>query len=88
MISLKDKPVEDWSKDEVQDWFVEGKFAKYASKFKGLGGKSLTSLTKDDFQKITENVAIGIAIYNAVTSLKKRYYENCFLLYCIILLTP
>lgn len=66
---LKAKRVEEWSADEVQDWFRQNKpFAEFASKFKGFDGKSLASLTENQFQKISEN-AIGIAMYNEIQNL-------------------
>ena len=67
----KDKPVELWTKVQVQDWFHQNdEFTEFGSKFKGLSGKSLAGLTEQQLQKELGNLQ-GSALYNAVAALKK-----------------
>jgi len=66
---LSHKPVEEWTEDEVEKWFLEGRFAEFAPKFKGLSGKSLAGLQKEDFLRRCPEM--GDVIYNAVQALLK-----------------
>jgi hypothetical protein len=68
--SQLDPDVRKWTQEEVQTWFKQGKFAKYAHHFRLCDGVDLAALTKDDFQTLAKS-ADGIVLYNAVQSLLK-----------------
>ena len=50
------KPLVNWTKDEVQQWFKSSKYSDYARRFLGLDGKDLAGLTEVQFQKELGNI--------------------------------
>ena len=61
------KPMEQFSVEEVQNWFKtfdEGKYADLAKNFAELNGDMMVNLSQDDCIRIAKNTAKGILIYN------------------------
>ena len=70
----KSKPLKEWKRDEVQNWFCSyesGLFKDYAKSFTLYDGKSLLKLSKEDFIKILEDYSIGILLFNTIQDLEK-----------------
>lgn len=65
------KPLVEWSKEEVQDWFRKSEYSQHSEHFK-LSGKALASLTKEDFQKEIGSAATGSALYSAFQELNVK----------------
>jgi len=81
-----EKPLNKWTADEVQQWFQKNDFSEYYPRFKGLSGKLLSELQKDDFRFRCPEV--GDALYNIIQKLKApispsfgRYFEFEYQLY-------
>jgi len=64
------KPLDQWSEEDVQQWFKATKYQKYAAKFMGLDGKEVVNLAEEQCRAITGNIALGSAIYNTLQALK------------------
>jgi hypothetical protein len=64
------KPLVAWTSEEVQQWFLSSKYNDYAPKFLRLDGKDLAGLSEQSFERIINDTAQGIALYNAVQELK------------------
>ncbi len=63
--------VEEWSAQEVKNWFKGTNFAKYAKVFEQLDGKALAGLSKEDFLMLVDDKASAIALFNAIQPLKQ-----------------
>ena len=62
-----EKPMEEFSVEEVQNWFKtfdEGKYADLAKNFAELNGDMMENLSQYDCIRIAKNTAKGILIYN------------------------
>jgi hypothetical protein len=69
------KNPEEWSADQVQQWFAEhneGQWSQYAGKFAGLKGEQLCEMDKDDFLRFLDSDPHGGIIFNDVAKLKKQ----------------
>jgi hypothetical protein len=68
------KSLEEWTNREVKEWFLKGRYAKYAHLFENFDGKVLAQFTKEDLQKTTEIGSLwGAALFNALQELKKGF---------------
>ena len=72
------KPLANWTKEEVQQWFLSSKYSAFATKFPGLNGIDLAGLSKGDFVLIVKDAAQGIVLYNAVQALKGQVSEGMY----------
>jgi len=67
-----EKPLDEWTADEVQQWFQKNDFSKYYPKFEGLSGKLLSKLSENNFiSLLKDNDAIAMALYNTIQELKE-----------------
>ena len=60
------KPMEQFSVEEVQNWFKTfkgGKYADFAKNFAGVDGDEIVKLSKETFQKELGNI-LGESLYN------------------------
>lgn len=63
-----EKPIEEWTGEEVQHWFKSGDFKKFAPNFANLNGRALSELSKEDLDRKFD--LASIAIFNAIQQLK------------------
>jgi len=73
------KPLNEWTADEVQQWFQKNDFSEYYPKFKGLSGKLLSELSENNFLRRCPEV--GDALYNIIQKLKAQVNKGIFF-YC------
>ncbi len=65
------KPLEEWTAQEVVDWFKHGKWSKYADNFGEIDGESLASLQEKQFvEYLKAPPIVAASIYNSVQTLK------------------
>ena len=69
-INNTSKPLSEWTRDEVQQWF-QFNYSDHSLKFVGLTGKDLSRFTEGNFRSIIQDTAQGIALYNAVKEVKE-----------------
>ena len=71
-----------WTKEEVQAWFLSSDFKEFASRFP-LSGMYLAGFTEAQFQKELGNVQ-GSALYNTMQALKGEKGTLAFICFKII----
>ena len=83
------KPMEQFSVEEVQNWFKTfkgGKYADFAKNFAGVDGDEMVKLSEQQTKEIAKDVANGIAIYNQwhqkVTGI--FFPHLCRFLFCLL----
>ncbi len=75
--SQKSKPLNEWKRDEVQNWFCSyegGLFKDYANSFTLYDGKALLKLTEQQCKEILKDVSMGILLFNTIQDLEKGNY--------------
>ena len=64
--------IEEWTKDDVQEWFATSDFKEFSSKFP-LSGEALSKWTEAQFKSVIGDVQ-GITLYNAIKDLKGKHF--------------
>ena len=64
-------PLVNWSKQEVEKWFLDTKYKDFALNFRFLNGKELSELTEAQFKSRCPEM--GDAIYNTIQKLKGKH---------------
>jgi len=59
-------PVEQWKKEDVQQWFKNKGWEDHGKAFCQANGNALAALSKDDFIEILGDAVLGRAVYAAL----------------------
>ncbi|KAL6049233.1 hypothetical protein QOT17_007661 [Balamuthia mandrillaris] len=67
------KPLRDWTVEEVQNWFREGRFCLYAKHFHNLTGGDLANFAKEDYRALCPEM--GFSIYYDLQAVQASYVK-------------